>query len=268
MANKRSGRLKTRAAPQKKSIQVISRAIKLLHALEGEPDGLSLREIAARIELPLSTVQRIVDALREGQFVISASPSSGVRLGPTLTRLAASASVEFDHITRPIMLSLSKEVGETVDVSVRKGNTVVFTDQIQGRHRLSAISAIGDSFPLHCTANGKALLSVFSPEELQQFLKAPLIPMTENTITKPRELLKEIEIIRRTGLAVDDEEHTEGISAIGTGFRDPLGRAIALSIPVPTTRFRRTRGELGAQLLLARDQIRAALGVPSPSRKQ
>ena len=131
---------------------------------EGEPEGLSLGQIAQRVGLARSTVQRIVDALRAEQFVIAASPTAGVRLGPALIRLAASASVEFDHITRPIMAELSQELGETVDLSVLKGNSAVFTDQIQGRHRLRAVSAIGESFPLHCTANGKALLRSCQPK--------------------------------------------------------------------------------------------------------
>jgi DNA-binding IclR family transcriptional regulator len=247
----------------KQSIQVITRAIGVLRALEGEPEGLSLGQIAQRVGLARSTVQRIVDALRAEQFVISASPTAGVRLGPALIRLAASASVEFDHITRPIMVELSQAVGETVDLSVLKGNSAVFTDQVQGRHRLRAVSAIGESFPLHCTANGKALLSLLPSDKLDRLLKSPLPKMTANTITKPAELLKQVEICRRSGIAIDDEEHTEGISALGTGFEDPLGRAIALSIPVPTTRFKRIHHELGEHLLVARRRIRAALGEPA-----
>jgi DNA-binding IclR family transcriptional regulator len=161
------------------------------------------------------------------------------------------------------MAELSQVVGETVDLSVLKGNSAVFTDQIQGRHRLRAVSATGESFPLHCTANGKALLSVLSDDKLQRLLRMPLTRMTPNTITKPAELLKEIETCRRTGIAIDDEEHTEGISALGTGFLDPVGRAIALSIPVPTTRFKRIRQELSVHLLTARERIRQALGAPT-----
>jgi DNA-binding IclR family transcriptional regulator len=261
MAKKPAGREPSRTNDSpKQSIQVITRAISVLRALEGEPEGLSLGQIAQRVSLARSTVQRIVDALRAEQFVISASPTAGVRLGPALIRLAASASVEFDHITRPIMVELSQAVGETVDLSVLKGNSAIFTDQIQGRHRLRAVSTIGESFPLHCTANGKALLSVLSSDKFERLLKSPLARMTANTITKPAELLKQIEICRRTGIAIDDEEHTEGISALGTGFVDPLGRAIALSIPVPTTRFKRIHHELGARLLVARQRIREALG--------
>jgi DNA-binding IclR family transcriptional regulator len=247
----------------KQSIQVITRAINVLRALEGEPEGLSLGQIGARVGLARSTVQRIVDALRGEQFVISASPTTGVRLGPALIRLAASASVEFDQITRPIIAGLSQVIGETVDLSVLKGKAAIFTDQIQGSHRLRAVSAIGETFPLHCTANGKALLSLLSAEKAAQLLRGDLARLTRNTITKRAEILKAIDVCRRTGIAVDDEEHTEGISALGTGFIDPIGRAIALSIPVPTARFTRIRTTLGGPLLAARDRIIEALGARS-----
>jgi DNA-binding IclR family transcriptional regulator len=245
----------------RQSVQVISRAISVLRALEGEPDGLSLGQIGERVGLARSTVQRIVEALRGEQFVIAASPTSGVRLGPALIRLAASASVEFDQITRPIIAALSQTLGETVDVSVLKGHVAVFTDQIQGSHRLRAVSAVGESFPLHCTANGKALLSVLPAIKSEQLLRGPLPRLTANTIISRSEMLKIIDRCRRTGIAFDDEEHTEGISALGTGFLDPIGRAIALSIPVPTTRFKRIRAKLGEPLLAARAQIVEALGV-------
>jgi DNA-binding IclR family transcriptional regulator len=261
-------------------IQVITRAANVLRALEDKPNGLSLGQIGERVGLARSTVQRIVDALRAEQLLIAASPTSGVRLGPALIRLAASASLGFDQVTRPIISALSHSIGETVDLSVLKGNSAVFTDQIQGSHRLRAVSAIGETFPIYCTANGKAMLSVLPVEEAAELLrglcsgqgngkgsgKSGRLPrLTPNTITRPQALLKLIASYRRSGIAVDDEEHTEGISALGTGFIDPIGRVIALSIPVPTARFRRIRPQITAPLLDARDAIVKALGIePQP----
>jgi DNA-binding IclR family transcriptional regulator len=242
-------------------IQVITRAASVLRALEGISNGLSLGQIGQRVGLARSTVQRIVDALRAEQFVIAASPTSGVRLGPAIIRLAASASVSFDQITRPIISALSRSIGETVDLSVLKGNSAIFTDQIQGSHRLRAVSAIGETFPLYCTANGKAMLSVLPPEKAAKLLLGRLPRLTPNTITKPKELLKLIAVYRRSGIAVDDEEHTEGISALGTGFVDPIGRVIAISIPVPTARLQRIRSQIAGPLLDARDRIVKALGI-------
>jgi DNA-binding IclR family transcriptional regulator len=242
------------------SIQVIARAASVLRALEGEESGLSLAQIAQRVKLARSTVQRIVDALRAEHFVIAATPTSGVRLGPALIRLAASASVDFDLITRPLMVKLSQKLGETVDLSVLKGFSAIFTDQVQGAHRLRAVSAVGDSFPLHCTANGKALLSIMPENKLEQFLREPLVRLTTRTIIKANELRAAVDSSRRSGVAVDDEEHTEGICAVGTAFLDPLGRSIALSIPVPTPRFKRMKNTLVKELLNARALIVEALG--------
>ena len=242
------------------SIQVIARAASVLRALEGEQTGLSLAQIAQRVDLARSTVQRIVDALRAEHFLIAATPTSGVRLGPALIRLAASASVEFDQITRPIMAELSQRLGETVDLSVLKGFSAVFTDQVQGAHRLRAVSAVGETFPLHCTANGKSLLSIMPEAQFEKFLRTPLTRMTPATITRAAELRTEIAAAAKAGIAFDDEEHTEGISAVGTAFHDPLGRGIALSVPVPTTRFRKLKPELVRQLLAARVAILEALG--------
>ena len=242
------------------SVQVIARAASVLRALEGEQTGLSLAQISQRVNLARSTVQRIVDALRTEHFLIAATPTSGVRLGPALIRLAASASVEFDQITRPIMAELSQRLAETVDLSVLKGNAAVFTDQIQGAHRLRAVSAVGETFPLHCTANGKALLSLMPKQNLDRYLRNPLPRMTPATITRAAELRVEIEACAKSGVAFDDEEHTEGISAVGTAFADPLGRIIALSVPVPTTRFKKMKPEMVRQLLIARTSILEALG--------
>jgi DNA-binding IclR family transcriptional regulator len=87
------------------------------------------------------------------------------------SQLHHAASVEFDQITRPIMSELSQAVGETVDLSVLKGSVAIFTDQVQGIHRLRAVSAIGETFPLHCTANGKAILSVLSDDKVARLLR-------------------------------------------------------------------------------------------------
>jgi DNA-binding IclR family transcriptional regulator len=255
MPRKLRSRPNTDDRPGSGSIQVIARAASVLRALEGHPSGLSLAQIAERVGLARSTVQRIVDALRAEQLVIAATPTSGVRLGPALVRLAAAASVDFDQITRPVMAHLSQEIGETVDLSVQKGTSAIFTDQMQGAHRLRAVSAVGETFPLHCTANGKALLSILRPAELDEFLESSLPRLTPNTIVRPQELRREIDSCRRKGVAFDMEEHTEGICAVGTAFVDPLGRRLALSVPVPTTRFTRMRPGLVKHLLDARTRI-------------
>lgn len=240
-------------------IQVIARAAAVLRALEDEPEGLSLGQIAERVQLARSTVQRIVRALAAEHLLISASPTAGVKLGPALVRLASSANLELDQLARPALAKLSQAVKETVDLSLLKGNCAVFIDQIPGIHRLRAVSAIGESFPLHCTANGKILLSMLPDEKWTKLVGKSPRSYTSYTITDLDQLKREIEECRRTRIAHDREEHTEGITAIGTAFLDPLGRPLAISIPVPTPRFARLESKLLAELRRARQEIEALL---------
>ncbi|HTU57027.1 MAG TPA: IclR family transcriptional regulator [Polyangiales bacterium] len=241
-------------------IQVIARAARVLRALEGEQAGLSLGQIAQRVGLARSTVQRIVESLSAEQFVIAAGPSAGVRLGPALLRLASSASAEIHRFTRPIMVELSRSLGETVDLSIMKGTTAVFIDQVPGSHRLRAVSAVGEVFPLHCTANGKALLGMLPVERRERLLRGTLARNTANTVVRPSAVLADVATCRARGYALDEDEHTEGICAVGVAFVDPLGRPVALSIPIPSTRFKKRRSELIDRLLACRKQIIEQLG--------
>jgi DNA-binding IclR family transcriptional regulator len=227
----------------------------VLRALEGEDTGLSLSQIAQRVGLARSTVQRIVESLSAEQFLIAAGPSAGVKLGPALLRLAASASPDFTRVTRPVLQELSRAAGETVDLSVLKGGGAVFVDQVTGSQRLRAVSAVGERFPVHCTANGKALLSALPAEGAARLLLEPLERFTPNTLGTCRAVLAQVATARRTGVAFDLEEHTEGICAVGTAYLDPLGRPVAISVPVPTARFERNKEELVQRLLDARKRI-------------
>lgn len=244
----------------KSGIQVISRAARILRALEDQPQGLSLGEIATRVDLPRSTVQRIVTALAEEQLLIAATPKSRVKLGPALIRLALATNNEIDQIAHPYMADLCRKINETVDLAVIQGKTAVFIDQLLGSHRLRTFSAIGEQFPLHCTACGKALLSTLTDDKLTWHLRQDLEVYTEHTITDEAIIRAEIEQVRRMGVAFDEEEHAEGVSAISAAFIDPLGRPFAISIPVPTPRFERNKDRFIAALINCRDQIVSTLG--------
>lgn len=240
-------------------IQVIARAAAILRALENENVGLSLGQIARQVDLPRSTVQRIVNALADEQLLIAATPNARVMLGPAIVRMAANASFDFASFVRPHIKKLSKETGETVDLSIQRGSEMVFIDQITVNHRLSAVSAIGATFPVFSSANGKAALALLEDDEISALVGDGLFDETPNTITNIEKLLAEIAAVRDKHYAIDNEEHTEGICAVGTAFHDPTGRIFAVSVPVPTTRFVRKKKSIVAAVLVAREALIAAM---------
>jgi DNA-binding IclR family transcriptional regulator len=227
-------------------IRVIARAGDVLTALGQHPEGLTLREIADRVDLPRSTVQRIVKALDEINFVIAASPTSGVRLGPALISLGTLANeIDIVKICRPLLVELNKDCGETLHFSVLGNGKAVVVDQILGVRNLLAAPPIGTSLPLHASAPGKALLAEFPPSELANLRKGyRLVKRTANTIDNWTALEAELAQVRREGIAYDREECFAGVCAVAKTVHGPQGEVGAVSIPVPQERFESSRVDL------------------------
>lgn len=233
----------------KNHVQVIARAAGIMRALEGESAGLSLGQIAERVKLARSTVQRIVAALEAERMVIAASPNGRMRLGPAILRLAASVRTEFAVFARPFIVRLSNDLRETVDLSSVRKDHLVFIDQVIGPQRLRTVSAVGDSFPLYCTANGKAYLAQLDDASVERIVGRTYEKRTPKTLTRLDALLADLKSSRRTGVAFDREEHTLGISAAGVALHDPLGNPVAISVPVPTSRFQEHEDSIAERLL-------------------
>ena len=236
-------------------VQVIARAAAILRALEDHPAGLSLGEIAKRVNLARSTVQRIVAALEAERLVIAASPTGRVRLGPAILRLAGSVRTDFASMIRPFLVKLSNELRETVDLAAVKKDHLVFVDQVIGPHRLRAVSAVGESFPLYCTANGKAYLAQLDDEAVERLVGRIFEARTAHTLRGIDALRANLRLTRKEGIAFDLEEHTLGICAAGVALRDLFGNDIAISVPVPTQRFEENRKLIAKKLLATKNAI-------------
>jgi DNA-binding IclR family transcriptional regulator len=214
-----------------------------MRALEEAPEGLGLGEVAAAVELPKSTVHRLAGALAE-EGLVDQGEDGRIRLGGGLARLAAASREALSERLRPVLLGLRRELDETVDLAVLDGAGARFVDQLPAPHRLRATSSVGEVFPLHCTANGKALLAALPEERAAALLPKRLPRLTPRTIVSRDELLGELRKVRREGVALDREEHTEGICAAGAAVLDATGAVAAISVPVPAQRFAGREGEL------------------------
>lgn len=230
-------------------VQIIARAAEVLRALEGCEQGLSLGQLAKQLGLRKSTVQRIVAALDQEKFVTAATTQAGVRLGPALIRIARSAKFGLAELAHSSLEELAQRTGETVNLAIMDGSKAVFVDHIEGSHRLRAVSAIGMSFPLHCSANGKAMLAALD-ETVRLDLKRTIhfTRFTPNSICTWKQLEAEIDKIRKIGVAFDIEEDTIGISAVGASIKGPEGEIAAISLPTPSVRFVNNNRELEAAL--------------------
>jgi len=244
---------------------VIARAATVLRVVASDgPVGLA--ELAREARLPKSSAHRIVRAL-EREDLLAPEIDGRIAIGPGWMRLAGRGP-SLEKLVRPCLERLQAELAETVDLSVLDGASARFVDQLPAPRRLRAVSAVGDSFPLHCTANGKALLAAMPEAEAMALLPRRLEALTTQTITRRADLREELERVRAEGVAFDREEHTEGISAVAACVFDGDRAVGAISVPAPTTRFepsaaRYTR-RVRAATKAASERISVAAGRPLP----
>lgn len=244
-------------------VQVIARVAQILRAIGNEPKGLSLTQLAQRLDLPRSTVQRIVTALVSEGLLASASPKGGVRLGPEFVRLAATSRLDLWREVEPFMQEVFNAVGETVDCAVMDGQVVRVVAVIPSQHQLRAVAETGATFPIHCSSKGKALLAEFDAETLTRMLPTKLKRLTPNTEIRRDVLLGEIDQVRMAGVAFDIEGTTVGICAVAIALWDPMGSLVAISVAVPTQRFETERAEIVRILLDVRARALASFSGPT-----
>lgn len=229
-------------------IQVITRAAKILDALGAKPNGMSLGEIAQAVDLPRSTVQRIVSALDSVQLVRSQGSAGGIRLGPALLRLIANVHTDVVAIAQPWLLALSQATGETVSLGRASGLQLAIVHYVVADRELRVVPRIGMNLPLYSTSGGRALLALDSDDAARVLLGEDYQAITDRTVRDFPALLAHLTEIRRTGLAYDRGETLEGVSTMAVAIDTILGR-FSISLLVPTPRFQKWEDHYRQEIL-------------------
>jgi DNA-binding IclR family transcriptional regulator len=241
-------------------IQVIARTAEILRILRAAPGGLSQAELGDHIGLARSTVHRLLTALQDEGLVEAVTPRGRYRLGPAITRIAGAAWRGSLGDLHPLLDQLARQADETVNLSVLARGTATIADQVPGAQRLRAVSAVGETLPLHATAAGKALLAAMTTAARQQALPATLARLTPATITARPALDAELGRIRAQGYATDHEEHTDGVCAIAVSLGRLAEVPAAVAVQLPARRFYGREHALAQELMHWADDARARSG--------
>jgi DNA-binding IclR family transcriptional regulator len=184
------------------------------------------------------------------------------RLGIRLLELGnlVKSRINLRQEALPYMQRLHQELHETVNLSVRQGDEMVYVERLlSDRTAMRVVHLIGASAPLHITAAGKIFLVEDGPDKCRDYATRTGLPVfTKNTIRDLGTLTKELERVRKLGYAFDSEEAEKGVSCIGAGIHDDEGRLVAgLSLSAPSNRIDRAWGPRVKEVA---DQISRALG--------
>lgn len=239
-------------------IQVIARAAAIMRTLARHPQGLSLGEIACEVELPRSTVQRIIQALADERLVEQAGPAGGVRLGPALGQMLNRAESDIITLTRPYLQQLSQQVQETVCLCSLSGDKVYVIDRLVAERELRVVFPIGVHTPAYAASAGKILLADLPEASVRSLLPDPLLAFTPHTLSMTS-LLAELREAREARIVADQDEYIEGVSSCAVALDTYMG-LYSMAVVAPTSRLQTHRAAIVEQLLQCKRDVERAIG--------
>lgn len=246
-------------------MQSVLRSLEVLEAVaEHQPIGVA--ELARKLNLPTSTVQRILGTLSQAGWL---RPTDDELTRWTMTGKAlivgrkAMHEVGLKEAAAAPMAALRDATQETIHLSVVDGNErMILIDRVDCDQPVRTYNKLGGTSPIHATSSGRSVLAAMTDADVDEVIARGLQRLTETTITDPERLRLDIAQIRENGYAVNISENRANVCAIGAAIRDTTGRPIAgISISMPDIRFDHRRvPHWGAQVAKTAAEISANLG--------
>ncbi len=225
---------------RRRKIKSVMHVTEILRCISRSRAPLGINEIARHTELDKSSVSRLVATL-EGEHLVERLPDSAkFQLGLGLIALAAplQTSLQLTSLVRPRLEQLSRELSETVNLSIWDGNESVSIAQALGTNAITHYATPGQRNPAHCTASGKVLLAHRSKAEIEEILSHPLVRYTDMTMIDPETLRRALKQIRRDGYATNNGEFAVDVGATAVIVPDARDRSFgALTVTAPIYRF-------------------------------
>jgi len=182
--------------------------------------GASLPQLVAATGMPKSSVHRYLEVLVQESFVERDGAGGTYRLGANFVTLGSNEAQLLALRARPFLERLRDRFDETVNFGILSGDNVVYLDIVESPRAVRLAARVGDRDMVHATALGKAIAAGLPEDEIRLLLQRSGLPRrTANTITRIPDFIRHLELVRRNGFALDDQEN------------DVEGRCVAVAIP-------------------------------------
>ncbi|GAE25697.1 transcriptional regulator [Halalkalibacter wakoensis JCM 9140] len=211
-------------------IQSVVRALAILDLFNEQTTELKITEISEKMQLHKSTVHSLLKTLQEAHYIEQNPDNGKYRLGMKLVERGNLVISTFDirKMAKKYLTSLSDETGQTSHLGILDGDAGVYIDKQEGEKALIRYSRIGKRIPLHSTAIGKILLAYQTDENVAQLLDGYRFdPLTEKTITKQQDLLKELNEVKKQEYAIDNQENEQGVRCIAVPIKNHENEVLA-----------------------------------------
>ncbi len=213
---------------------VLQKVVQILDAMRNSSLGLTVGDVTRELKCNKSTASRLLAAMARQGLLRHDPVTSRYFLGFKLLKLSDALLAQLDvrRVARPQMERVWTATGETVTLRLRVGGNQVCIDGINSRAAIRINTQLGEPFPLHSSASGKAILAFLPDDEVRGIVEAqPLERFTPYTIVEPHRLSEELRAIRARGYATSVQERVPGqVSISAPVFDSSLQPIAALAI--------------------------------------
>jgi len=247
--------------------QSLERGLAVLSAFRPDRPVVGISELSRELGLTRSTTHRYVATLASLRYLEQDDATRKYRLGPRVLDLGFSmlGSLELREIAAPYLRQLTETTGHTSNLAIRDDTDVILIDRVRGRpgryHHLEFSLHTGSRLPSYCSATGKALLAFLPRPDLDRLLDhIDLVQRGPRTLTDRNSLLIELEQVRRTSIATNDEELESALRSIAAPIRSRSGQVVAavnVAIPWSPAAMSELVSRLGPTVRATADKIAA-----------
>ena len=221
-------------------IQSLLRSLELLEVLKERNRSFTIAELADTMNLPPSTVHRILQTFCEKKYVIRDERSHTYRLGPALIPLgkAASKGIRLQDAAKPTLSALSEQTGEDVYLIIQVGNKGLVIEKFDGPSHLKVVEEFGYEMYLHCGAIRKVLLAYQTPNFIDEYMKNIIMQDRAFPYVRPSDLQSDLDRIRTEGFAISHGDYVADAIGIAAPVFNADGDVCAsIGIIVPKMRI-------------------------------
>jgi IclR family transcriptional regulator, pca regulon regulatory protein len=246
-------------------IASLAHGLSILEALGNNGAELSLAKLSSQVQLKKTTTWRLAHTLVNLGYVRQDSETRCFSLGPRVLVLGFGyfKSLDIKQLASPFLRDLSKRLGETVNMAVLDGDSLIYIERIKTSQIVNISLHIGSRLPLYNTSMGRVLASEMSQEWLSDYLVRLKNDPEARRYLDGNRLLRILADTRRRGYATNNEDLAKGLRSVASPIRGESGQIVAaVNIAVPSARvsISQLQRDYAPELLKTTAEISAALG--------
>ncbi len=208
----------------------VERALNILEAAAQRREGLTNAEISRKLAIPKSSASYILRTLEKRGYLRREAETGRYHLGLKILSLGGDAQANLDiaDVALPFMRILGEKIHLTVHLAALDEGEAVYIEKVEAPGFFKVNTWVGRRMFLHSTSVGKCLLAWLPKHDIENMVKQQgLKKRTPKTITSLTRLIAELEHVKQSGYAGDDEENSLGARCLGAPIFDTLGNVTA-----------------------------------------